>query len=205
MDTEKKSQERESLKIQIYRNKNAEELTNELSDPNCRADAGSAAAMTAALASSLLKRAAIHSETCFSDNEDVRYILRNAEILRSYMVRLIDEDVKCRGPLRRAMKEGGKNEIEAARQAAVCICQEIVGMAGKGFELLLKLKPYCDDDSVYLSSCAAELFLGAAKTGISYILHMGEYSTDDTYQYILKRENEITLSEYKKLCEDITK
>ena len=54
MDTGKKTAERESLKIQIYRNKNADELTKDLSDPECRADTGSAAAMTAALASSQL-------------------------------------------------------------------------------------------------------------------------------------------------------
>ena len=205
MDTEKKTMDRESLKIQIYRNKNAEALTKDLSDPECRADTGSAAAMTAALASSQLERASLLAETQFPENEDVIYIVRNAEILRAYMVKLIDEDVKCRGPLRRAMKEGGEREVEAGRQTAVCICQEIVAMAGKGLELLLKLRPFCEDNIRYLLISAAELYLGAVKAAVAYILHMGRYSTDDTYQYILKRENEITLSEYIKIYDEIIK
>ena len=139
--------EKDRLKIQIYRNKNAEELTTDLSDPECRADAGSAAAMTASLASSMLKRAAALAERACSEQEDVKYVVRNSEILRSYMVKLIDEDVKCRGPLRRALKEGGEREIEAARQTGVCICQEIVAMSGKGLELLKQIKPFSDNEA----------------------------------------------------------
>ena len=205
MDVDKNSIDKKKLKIQIFRNKNAEELTKDLSDPECRADTGSAAALTAALASSQLERAALQSEIVYPENEDVKYIVRNAEILRAYMVRLIDEDVKCRGPLRRAMKEGGEREVEAARQTAVCICQEIIAMSGKGFELLLKIRPLCEDDSRYLLSSAAELFMSTVKACIAYILHMGQFSTDDTYQYILRRENELTLSEYSKIYEEIIK
>ena len=90
----------EGIKIEIFKLKNADELTKTLADPESRADTGSAAAMTAALAASLLARGASLTAEKVPENERVDYILRNAEILRSYMVHLIDEDVKSRNPLR---------------------------------------------------------------------------------------------------------
>ena len=111
----------EAIKIEIFKQKNADELTKALSEPDSRMETGGAAAVTAALAASLLERAAAITKKTAGENERVDYILRNAEILRGYMVHLIDEDVKSRHPLRRALKEGGEQEIEAARQPAVAI------------------------------------------------------------------------------------
>ena len=48
----------EGIKIEVYRLKNADELTKTLADPASRIETGSAAAVTAALAASLLERAA---------------------------------------------------------------------------------------------------------------------------------------------------
>ena len=48
----------EGIKIEIFKLKNADELTKSLSDPESRLDTGSGAAMTAALAAALLERAA---------------------------------------------------------------------------------------------------------------------------------------------------
>ena len=111
----------EGIKIEIFKLKNADELTRSLADPESRIETGSGAAMTAALAMALLERAAALTVKALPGNERADYIFRNAEILRTYMVHLIDEDVKSRGPLRRALQEGDARNIEAARQPAVAI------------------------------------------------------------------------------------
>ena len=48
----------EGIKIEIFKLKNADELTKSLADPESRMETGGAAAMTAALSASLLERAA---------------------------------------------------------------------------------------------------------------------------------------------------
>ena len=49
----------EGIKIQIYRNETADNLTKKLADPAENADIGSAAAACGALAASMLARAAV--------------------------------------------------------------------------------------------------------------------------------------------------
>ena len=133
----------ETIKIEIYRQKNAEDFTAVLADPDSRLETGSGAAATAAVASAFLCRAAGLTARTAGENERVAYIARNAEILRKYMVHLIDEDVHSRGPLRRAMNEGGAQEIEAARQPAVSIAREIVNMMGQLIDLAGELAAIC--------------------------------------------------------------
>ena len=80
----------ESIKIEIFRKKDAEDFTKALADPESRAQTGSGAAMTAAVSAALLERAARLTKEELPENERVEYIVRNAEILRTYMVNLID-------------------------------------------------------------------------------------------------------------------
>ena len=178
------------LIIEIYRNKSIDELSKALADPSEKADSGSAAAAVGALAASMLSRAVSMNETDGLDAEKQEWTVRNAEILRSYMVKLVDEDIKCRGPLRRALKEGDPRNIEAASQAAVCICLEIVNMMGKCLELVEERQRVANhriSDLAYAASLAAG----------QYILMMGSRSPDDTYRYIIRRENELTMQEQK--------
>ena len=87
------------------------------------------------------------------------YILRNGEILRSYMVHLIDEDVKSRGPLNRALKEGEPRAIEAARQPASAIPAEIVNMMGKLLPLAKSFHTITPDSPRALSAEDLAAFL----------------------------------------------
>ena len=106
-DNEKK------ITIEIFRKKLPDDLTKSLADPDSRCDVGSAAALTAASAAALLARAAARTPAEGESGERVAYIARNAEILRAYMIHLIDEDVKSRGPLRRAVKEGSSRQTSS--------------------------------------------------------------------------------------------
>ena len=189
----------EGIKIEIFKLKNADELTKSLSDPESRMDTGSGAAMTAALAMSLLERAAALTVKTLPENERANYIFRNAEILRTYMVHLIDEDVKSRGPLRKALKEGDERKIEATRQPAVAIPAEVINMMGQALELSKELTALCPKNALHYLGESAELSMAAIRASRMYILDMSDKCSDDTYRYIVRRENEITL----KACQDI--
>ena len=188
----------EGIKIEIFKLKNADELTKSLADPESRLETGSGAAMTAALAMSLLERAAAVTVKALPENERVDYIFRNAEILRTYIVHLIDEDVKSRGPLRKALKEGDERKIEATRQPAVAIPGEVINMMGQALELAKELTALCPNDVLHYLGESAELSMAAIRASRMYILDMSDKCSDDTYRYIVRRENEITL----KACEE---
>ncbi len=193
----------EGIKIEIFKLKNADELTKSLADPESRMETGGAAALTAALSASLLERAAAVTVKALPENERADYILRNAGILRTYMVHLIDEDVKCRHPLRRALKEGGEREIEAARQPAVAIPGEIINMMGQALELAKELSALCPKETLhYLGECA-ELAMAAIRSARMFIVDMSDKCSDETYRFIVRRENEITLNSCETCAKEI--
>ena len=181
----------ESIKIEIFRKKDAEEFTKALADPESRAQTGSGTAMTAAVAAALLERAAKMTEHEKPEHERVAYILRNAEILRGYMVNLIDEDVKARGPYRRAVKEGDPRSIEAASQSVGAVCSEIVCMMTKALELLEELGSLCPAEARHFAAESADLALASIRASMRYCVLWGNKSTEDTRRYVIRRENEL--------------
>ena len=193
----------ESIKIEIFRKKDAEDFTKALADPDSRAQTGSGAAMTAAVASALLERAARLTEARTPDNERVKYLVRNGEILRAYMVNLIDEDVKAHGPYRRAIKEGDERKIEAATQVAGAVCSEIVCMMAKALELLEELSGLCPREASHYVGESAELAFSAVRACMSTCIYWGDMSCEDTRRYVIRRENELQLEEIRPIYERI--
>lgn len=182
------------IMIEVFRDKNSEDFSASIADPASRAETGSAAALTAANAAALALRAAAVT-AAVSDSERLDYIVRNLDTVRKYMVHLIDEDVKSRGPLRRAIKEGKAQNIEAARQTACCINAEIIGMTSKLFELEEELADICPQEARHFIAESAVLAYSAAEISRLYILNMASYSTDETYRFVIRRENELTFDE----------
>ena len=195
----------EKIMIEVFKKKTMEELSQALADPDGKLETGSGAAAVASVAAALLCRAAAVTGKTGSGNERLDYIARNGEILRSYMVHLIDEDVKCRGPLKRAIKEGDARNIEAARQPAVSISAEILNMMGKLLELARELCPLCPKEARHYLAESAELAMAAARTARCYIVDMAAYSTDETYRFVTRRENELLLAQFAPLAEEIIK
>ena len=193
----------EKLSIEIFRRKDAEDFTKALADPESRAAVGSGAAMTAALAAAYLHRAAALCAADRAEDERLEWLLRNSETLRSYMVKLIDEDVKCRGPLRRARSEGDPRKIEAAHQPAAAIANEIVNMMTQCLELLAELKTSADGEAKVYVRAAAELAMGAIRACMHYTVAMSLGCGDETWRYIVRRENELTLEQYGKVYEAV--
>ena len=183
----------EKITIEIFRKKIPDELTKSLAEADSRTDIGSGAALSAAAASSYLIRAAALTAQERGNSELLDYLQRNGEILRSYMVHLSAEDVKSRGPLRKAMKEGDEQVIDAARQPAAAVANEIINMMNQLLELLEQLSDVCSADARRFVAASADLAMGAVRASMRYVLDLGAKSSDETYRFIVKRENEITL------------
>ena len=185
----------ESIKIEVFRKKLPDELTKSLSEPDSRTDVGSGAALTAASACAYFLRAAALTAEAGGGGTRLDYMLRNGEILRGYMIHLIDEDVKCRGPLRKARREGDAQTIEAAMQPAAAIANEIVNMMRQLLALLDELADSCGDDGKRFAASSADLAMGAIRACQRYVLALASHCSDETYRYIVRRENQITLDD----------
>ena len=192
------------LVIDIFRTKTADDLTRAIADPDGKLETGSAAADAAAIAAALICRAAKLTAKNVPDNDRVDYIARNSDIIRSYMVHLIDEDVKCRGPLRMAKKEGDARKIEACRQTALSICTEIVNMMSQLIDMAKELSAVCPAEALCYAAEGAELALTAVKITRLYIVSVASRSTDETYRYVTRRENELTLEACSAAAAEVT-
>ena len=185
----------EPIKITIFRNQSVDEFTKGTAEKESKTEIGSSAAAVASIAMALLARAAVEAEASSPPDKQLDWFVRNTEILRSYMVRLIDEDVKCRGPLKKALCDQNDRKIEAARQVAVSICVEIVNMMGKALEIAEGLFPYTDSDSAAHVIESADLAFSSSLAAGRYILTMSAKSNDETYRYVMKRENELMMKD----------
>ena len=176
------------LVIDIFKTKTADEFTKAVADPDGKLETGSAAADAAAIAAALVCRAAKLTAKIVEGNDRVDYIARNSDIIRSYMVHLIDEDVKCRGPLRMAKKEGDARKIEACRQTALSI-----NMMSQLIDMAKELSAICPAGALCYAAEGTELALAAVKVARMYIVSVASQSPDETYRYVTRRENELTL------------
>ncbi len=193
----------DKLVIEIWKKKDPDEITKELASPQSRLEVGSASAMTAAAAAALVERAAAVCCENNASDERLTYILKNAEIIRGYMVHLIDEDVKSRGPMRQALKEGDERKIDATRQSAVCIDSEIINMMVQLMDFAGELADVCPKDKLHWLGEAAHLIMGAVESARIFIVNMADGSSDDTYRYVTRRENEITFEALRKVFNGI--
>ena len=193
----------DKIVIDIFRLKTADQLSRAFAEKDSKLEAGSAAAISAANACAIAHRAALLIMDSIKDNERLGYIERNLEIVRNYMVFLIDEDVKSRGPIKKARKEGTRQQVEACIQPATCISAEIVNMMGQVIGFINELAELCPKDALHYLGEAAELAMSAIRTCRLYILDMIKGSTDDTYCYVTRKENEVALADSGALYEAI--
>lgn len=188
-----------AINIKIYRNDSLDEFTKEFCAEE-KLETGSFNAMTAAMAAALFERAA----KIAGSGERRDYMERNAEILRTYFIHLTDDDVKARAGYCKELKTGDECSIEAAIHPAVSVNEEIIGMCMQMLELGVELKEMLPSENWHYLVEMAELALGAVKSSISWILAITGRCSDDTYKYVVKRENELNLEEVMKFYNAIT-
>lgn len=193
----------EKIVIEIYKTKTADELTKLIADADSKLDTGSAAAMQAATSAALLCRAAgICQKT--QSGERLDYIQRNAAKIREYMIYLIDEDVKARAPMKKHIADGSdERTIEASRQVAVSITNEIVNMMGNSLDLMRELADIAAEAAKRFIAEAAVTALAAMRCAASYTGYIAGLSRDETYRFVAKRENEISLERYTAVYDEI--
>ena len=119
------------------------------------------------------------------------------------MIHLIDEEVKSRRPLGRAVRQGGEREIEACLQTAACIDAEIINMMKPLLEFVLELCSLCNEDEKLFLAQSAELAMSACRVSRGIVLSFAAKSSDETYRYVTKRENEVFYAERKELYDRI--
>ena len=198
MDEQKKK-----FVIEIFRKKDPDELTSALADPEGKLDIGSAAALCAAEACAMALRGARIAAKLHSGEERMEYLLRNIEKLRAYMVYLIDEDVKGRNIMRRAVKEGDPQKIDAAREPAAAISDEVICQMINLADLIEELTAFAPQESAIYLGSAVEYALSSIRSARLFAVHMAQGSSDDTYSFIVRRENEIRLEALRPKAEKI--
>ena len=198
MDEQKKK-----FVIEIFRKKDPDELTSALADPEGKLDIGSAAALCAAEACAMALRGARIAAKLHSGEERMEYLLRNIEKLRAYMVYLIDEDVKGRNIMKRAVKEGDPQKIEAAREPAAAISDEVICQMINLVDLIEELSGFAPQESAIYLGSAVEFALSSIRSARLFAVHLANGSSDDTYSFIVRRENEIRLEALRPKTEKI--
>ena len=183
--------------IEIYRKKDPEQLTAILADPDGKLELGSAAALCGAEACALALRSARIAKKGLDENEELDYILRNTEKLRAYLVYLIDEDVKGRNILRRARKEGEAYKVEAALHPAAAISDEVICQMINLVELMERFLPFLSKENASCLGSALELALGSIRCARQCVLELASQSSDESYAFIVRRENELRAEELR--------
>ena len=95
--------------------------------------------------------------------------------------------------------------IEATRQPAVAIPGEVINMMSQALELGAELAGFCPKDALHYLGESAEFSLSAIRAARLFILDMSDKCSDDTYRYIVRRENEITLKACESCAAEILK
>lgn len=189
------AQEKKKLVIEVFRKKDAEAFTAALADPEGKMEIPSAAALCGAEACALALRAARIAAGEKAPDERTDYLLRNLDKLREYLVYLIDEDVKGRSIFLRAVREGNAQKIDAARQPACAIGDEIICQMIHLIELVAELAENAGRESAGYLSAALELALSALRCATAYVTALAAGSSDETYAFVVRRENELRMAE----------
>ena len=192
------------LIIEILRKLPFDTLSAKLADGTEKADAGSASCLVASVAAALLKRAADQAEkTDGSGMERIEYIRRNSEIIRNYMDHLVDEDVRCRGPLKKALEDGDPVKISACCQTACAIAVETVDMMRTLLGFCAEMLDFYGNKAPHYVFEAASLAYAAVESEVAYIDSVTKLSDDPTYIYITKKETGVYMDDCKKLKEKV--
>ena len=80
---------------------------------------------------------------------------------------------------------------------ACTINEEIVSMCSQMLELGLELKEMLPEEDRHLLREMAELAFGAVKSSIAWLLNLTSQTSDETYKYVVRRENELNLETIK--------
>ncbi len=187
-----------------FADKSLADFTRELASGDAVPGGGGAAALTGALAASLGSMVCALSEGKKSCAEHADYIAEAAkrlELIRGYMLRLIDEDGAAFQPLKKYLSLSKddperKKHMDSALRVACHIPTEVMYTAGEAAEILAELaekgvRGAISDVGVGLHMCRA-----AMRASELNILINAAGMEDDVFAMTLRRECELVFEKY---------
>ena len=70
---------------------------------------------------------------------------------------------------------------------------EIVNMMGQCLDLMAELAALCPKRALHYLGEGAELAMAAIRACMIYLVDMADQCSDETYRFVIRRENELTL------------
>lgn len=181
------------LKAVLFSEKPVSVCNKALSDKNAEYGLGSAAAEAAANATALALLAVNSSDL---SDPAVAKAAQDLETLRTYFLRLIDEEIKCKEPLEKRLSEGAAAaEIEGGYRTACVIIDEVLY---SGVMMLEQLDRVSDKISAEGAAAAASAvyFVKTAMQSVKYL--KAYYSTkmnEEVFARTTRREPEIAIEQ----------
>ena len=196
------------LKAERYKNYNMDELTLKLSEAASRAEAGTVAGASGALACAMALRLANGLLSGDPENERYKYLVKNIDSLRTYMSVLMDQDIRCRAPMVKAIRENRPvEELDACLHPASEITEEIVGMMNVLLDFLIEMSGKLAFSDISVIQASLESAMAAVRISGAWINYLSDLSTEETFKFVMRREYEITYGEitekYNKITETV--
>jgi len=189
-----------SLKLQKLSETPLAAFTEKVAEADGKPEAGTVAALVAALAPALGSLVAALAGLD-PEGEQKDLVMELGE-MRKYMLRQVDDMPRSRAPLMKRLAENATGiEIESAARVACTIPNEIVYLMCRCMELLDQLMPLCRKEDRPTIQAAAYLCLAAINVMRGQIEQYAGYMEDVSFQYVVKREAELNVQEHEAVIE----
>lgn len=180
-----------ALKAELYSQKSVSVCNQLLADKKSPFGIGSAAAEAAATSAAMVLLALGGSD---ESDPEVKKAATDAETLRTYFLRLIDEEIKCKAPLEKRLVNGAPaEEIEGGYRTACVIIDEILYTCIMLAELLDRVSDKISPSAA--DTAAASVYF--AKTAMHTVrLMKAYYSTkmnEEIFARTTRREPELAI------------
>ena len=185
-----------SLKLQKLSETPLAAFTEQTASAEGKPEAGTVAALVAALAPSLGALAA--SLGGVDPEGEHKLLVQELDEMRKYMLRQVDDMPRSRAPLMKRLAENATGlEVESAARVACTIPNEIVYLMCRCMELLDELQPLCRDEDKPTIRAAAYLCLAVINVMRGQIEQYASYMEDASFQYVVKREAELNVQNHE--------
>ena len=189
-----------SLKLQKLSETPLAAFTEKVAAADGKPEAGTVAALAAALAPALGSLAAALSSV--DPEGEHKALVQEFDEMRKYMLRLVDDMPRSRAPLMKRLEENATGlEIESAARVACTIPNEIVYLMCRCMELLDQLVPLVRAEDKATIQAAAYLCLAVINMMRGQIAQYASYMEDASFRYVVKREAELNVQEHEAVIE----
>ena len=185
-----------SIKLQKLSETPVNAFSEQIASAEGKPEAGTVAALVAALAPALGSLAAAAAE--LDPEGEHKDLVAEFNEMRKYMLKQVDDMPRSRAPLMKRLAEQADGlELESAARVACGIPNEIVYLMCRCMELLEQLKPLVRAEDKHTIRAAAYLCLAVINIMRGEIDVYATYMQDASFQYVVKREAELNVQEHE--------